>query len=137
MNSTRQYIRLRDKYDALSEDELLAQYYSLTARLKRRNLYVTFWTSVVLVFVFSGFFDKFGAWISNGALLLSGQSNSEIKHLGDLTAKQLATVKFFNLSLVVLSVLLVSGFFLLYLYVTSRLHYELLIITSIKDKRKS
>lgn len=137
MNSTRQYIRLRDKYDALSDDELLAQYYSLTARLKRRNLYVTFWTGVVLVFVCSGFSDKFGSWISNGALLLSRHSNSEIKHLGDLTAKQLAVVNFFNLPLVILSVLLVSGFFLLYLYVTSRLHYELLIITSIKDKRKS
>lgn len=133
---TRKFLKVRDRYDKYSDSALTATYFELIARLQRRNSYVTFWTAVILVFVFGGFSDKLGAWFSRGALLLSAQSSKHAEDLADLTAKQMSLVHFFNLTMVLLIVLLVSVLFWLYLYMTSRLHWELLIVTSIKDKRK-
>ena len=133
---TRKFLKVRDRYDKYSDSALTAAYFELTARLQRRNSYVTFWTAVILVFVVGGLSNKLGAWFSSGALLLSAQSGKYAGDLADLTVKQTSLVHFFNLTLVLLIVVLVSVLFWLYLYMTSRLHWELLIVTSIKDKRK-
>jgi len=136
LRRTRKFLKVRDRYDKYSDSALTATYFELTARLQRRKSYVTFWTALILVFVFGGFSDKLGAWFTNGAFLLSGQSGKRTADLADLTAKQVSLVHFFNLTMVLLIVVYVSVLFWLYLYMTSRLHWELLIVASIKDKRK-